>query len=130
MASAQQLEVDTKEAERKRKQRDLKRKSRERQNQRTLMELQSTAQALELEYKQLLAQRSVGNEQDERQPSDSVELQSKYAAIRQEMQELRDQMTGLKQKLEEYERFIAVLDGQLMGFQETRTSPQTKSTCD
>ncbi|KAI9908214.1 hypothetical protein PsorP6_003463 [Peronosclerospora sorghi] len=127
--ASQQSRLDTEEAERKRKQRELKRKSGERQKQRNLMELQLTAQALELEYKQLISERSVDKEQDERQQCESVayrlvELQSKYAAVRQEMQELRDQMTGLKQKLEKYERFIAVLDGQLMGFQETQTNPQ------
>ncbi|GMF58652.1 unnamed protein product [Phytophthora fragariaefolia] len=49
-----------------------------------------------------------------------IELQEKYKAVRQEMHELREQMTGFKQKLEEYERFIAMLDGHLMGFQDSQ----------
>ena len=99
--------------------------------------MQTTAQALELEYKQLIAARLRREEQGkQRQHSGSVairselnveeieqsqiaELQKKYSAVRDEMHELREQMTGFKQKLEEYERFIAMLDGHLMGFQDT-----------
>ncbi|KUF77123.1 hypothetical protein AM587_10004054 [Phytophthora nicotianae] len=127
-------ELDAAEVERRRKQRDLKRKSRERKK-RNLLELQTTAQALELEYKQLFAAKLVREQQqldttaamksepnatDIEQPR-LVELQEKYKAVRQEMHELREQMTGFKQKLEEYERFIAMLDGHLMGFQDTQT---------
>ncbi|CAI5725942.1 unnamed protein product [Hyaloperonospora brassicae] len=124
------------EDERKRKQRELKRKSRERKK-RNILELQTTAQALELEYKQLIAARLRREEQgkqrqqggsvairselnaEEIEQSQIAELQKKYSAVRDEMHELREQMTGFKQKLEEYERFIAMLDGHLMGFQDT-----------
>lgn len=157
-------EMDAAEVERRRKQRDLKRKSRERKKvrrikamgdaarlsdrptygnlcalpgpQMNLLELQTTAQALELEYKQLFAAKLVREQQNlqheksvavktepnatEIEQSRLVELQEKYKAVRQEMHELREQMTGFKQKLEEYERFIAMLDGHLMGFQDTQ----------
>ncbi|KAG6961384.1 hypothetical protein JG687_00007722 [Phytophthora cactorum] len=121
-------ELDAAEVERRRKQRDLKRKSRERKKN-NLLELQTTAQALELEYKQLFAAKLMREQQqldvsaamkgepnaaDIEQPR-LVELQEKYKAVRQEMHELREQMTDFKQKLEEYERFIAMLDGHLMG---------------
>ncbi|POM57685.1 Hypothetical protein PHPALM_37773 [Phytophthora palmivora] len=127
-------ELDAAEVERRRKQRDLKRKSRERKK-RNLLELQTTAQALELEYKQLFAAKMMREQQQldasatlkseltttDIEQSRLVELQEKYKAVRQEMHELREQMTGFKQKLEEYERFIAMLDGHLMGFQDTQT---------
>ncbi|KAE8973446.1 hypothetical protein PR001_g26303 [Phytophthora rubi] len=128
-------EMDAAEVERRRKQRDLKRKSRERKKM-NLLELQTTAQALELEYKQLFAAKLVREQQNlqheksvavktepnatEIEQSRLVELQEKYKTVRQEMHELREQMTGFKQKLEEYERFIAMLDGHLMGFQDTQ----------
>ena len=111
--------------------------------QRNIKELQKTAQALELEYKQLFAAKLIREQQDKEQQgkkkqsedvavnveseaakieqSRLVELQEKYSSVRQEMHELRDQMTGFKQKLEEYERFIAMLDGHLMGLQDTQT---------
>ncbi|KAG1690822.1 hypothetical protein DVH05_027424 [Phytophthora capsici] len=127
-------ELDAAEVERRRKQRDLKRKSRERKK-RNLLELQTTAQALELEYKQLFAAKLMREQQQldasmamkaepnstDVEQSRMIELQEKYQAVRQEMHELREQMTGFKQKLEEYERFIAMLDGHLMGFQDTQT---------
>uniref|UniRef100_A0AAV1TLI8 BZIP domain-containing protein n=1 Tax=Peronospora matthiolae TaxID=2874970 RepID=A0AAV1TLI8_9STRA len=122
------------EVERKRKQRELKRKSRERKK-RNILELQTTAQALELEYKELIAAKLKREEQGKQQQSEGMtvksdtnvaeieqsqiaELQKKYSAVRDEMHELREQMTGFKQKLEEYERFIAMLDGHLMDFQD------------
>lgn len=126
--------LDVAEVERRRKQRDLKRKSRERKK-RNLQELQATAQALELEYKQLFAAKLIREQQQldlsaaAQVPSSSidieqpqlVQLQEKYKAVRQEMHELREQMSGFKEKLEEYERFIAMLDGHLMGFHDTQT---------
>ncbi|KAH7463630.1 hypothetical protein PRIC1_006665 [Phytophthora ramorum] len=131
-------ELDAAEVERRRKQRDLKRKSRERKK-RNLLELQTTAQALELEYKQLFAAKLMREQQGKQVESVAVksepgsteieqtrlvELQEKYKTVRQEMHELREQMTGFKQKLEEYERFIAMLDGHLMGFQDTQTQEE------
>ncbi|OWZ18720.1 hypothetical protein PHMEG_0007149 [Phytophthora megakarya] len=124
-------ELDPAEVERRRKQRDLKRKSRERKK-RNLLELQTTAQELELEYKQLFAAKLMKEQKQleamKNEPNSTdieqsrlVELQEKYKAVREEMHELREQMTGFKQKLEEYERFIAMLDGHLMGFQDTQT---------
>ncbi|CAH0489273.1 unnamed protein product [Peronospora farinosa] len=135
-------DLDAAEAERRRKQRDLKRKSRERKK-RNIKELQKTAQVLELEYKQLFAAKLIREQQDKEQQgkqkkredvavnveceaveieqSRLVELQEKYSTVRQEMHELREQMTGFKHKLEEYERFIAMLDGHLMGLQDTQT---------
>uniref|UniRef100_H3GVT9 Uncharacterized protein n=1 Tax=Phytophthora ramorum TaxID=164328 RepID=H3GVT9_PHYRM len=124
-------ELDAAEVERRRKQRDLKRKSRERKK--------TTAQALELEYKQLFAAKLMREQQGKQVESVAVksepgsteieqtrlvELQEKYKTVRQEMHELREQMTGFKQKLEEYERFIAMLDGHLMGFQDTQTQEE------
>ncbi|KAF4322424.1 hypothetical protein BBO99_00000263 [Phytophthora kernoviae] len=101
---------------------------------RNLEELQTTAQALELEYKHLVTAKLMRDQQrnlagdvktepssTEIEQSRLVELQDKYKAVRQEMHELRDQMTGFKLKLEEYERFIAMLDGHLMGFQDTQS---------
>ncbi|RLN88303.1 hypothetical protein BBJ28_00022048 [Nothophytophthora sp. Chile5] len=145
-------DLDPAEVERRRKQRDLKRKSRERKKVRmskwvrNLQELQTTAHALELEYKQLIAARLMREqEQNELQGQGGenseekseltateieqtrlVDLQEKYKAVRQVMHELRDQMTGFKLKLEEYERFIAMLDGHLMGFEDTQTDTQTR----
>jgi septal ring factor EnvC (AmiA/AmiB activator) len=105
------------------------------QSQRNLLELQTTAQALELEYKQLFAAKLMREQQQqhdgvtvksepnttEMEQSRLIELQEKYKAVRQEMHELREQMTDFKLKLEEYERFIAMLDGHLMGFEDTQT---------
>ncbi|KAG7398541.1 hypothetical protein PHYBOEH_010905 [Phytophthora boehmeriae] len=101
---------------------------------RNLEELQTTAQALELEYKQLVTAKLMRDQQrtlvgdvktepgsTDIEHSRLVELQEKYKAVREEMHELREQMTGFKLKLEEYERFIAMLDGHLMGFQDTQT---------
>ncbi|RLN90100.1 hypothetical protein BBJ28_00021097 [Nothophytophthora sp. Chile5] len=143
-------DLDPAEVERRRKQRDLKRKSRERKKVRVfkcvLGELQTTAHALELEYKQLIAARLMkekeqnellgqGGENNEEkgeltateiEQTRLVDLQEKYKAVRQVMHELRDQMTGFKLKLEEYERFIAMLDGHLMGFEDTQTDTQTR----
>ncbi|KAF4034277.1 hypothetical protein GN244_ATG13757 [Phytophthora infestans] len=134
-------EMDAVEVERRRKQRDLKRKSRERKK-RNLLELQTTAQALELEYKHLFAAKLMRDQQQldvsaamKREPNAAdieqsrlVELQEKYKAVRQEMHELREQMSGFKQKLEEYERFIAMLDGHLMGFQDTQERQEEPAT--
>lgn len=49
-------------------------------------------------------------------PTDSrlTALKDNYMALRDEVQELRDQMAGFKLKIDEYERFIATLDGQLL----------------
>ncbi|EEY66862.1 uncharacterized protein PITG_17441 [Phytophthora infestans T30-4] len=140
-------EMDAVEVERRRKQRDLKRKSRERKKVNTfwslnLLELQTTAQALELEYKHLFAAKLMRDQQQldvsaamKREPNAAdieqsrlVELQEKYKAVRQEMHELREQMSGFKQKLEEYERFIAMLDGHLMGFQDTQERQEEPAT--
>lgn len=138
--AAPTAELDAAEVERRRKQRDLKRKSRERKK-RNLLELQTTAQELELEYKQLVAAKLMREQQIDAstdvktEPSATdieqarlVDLQEKYKSVRQEMHELRDQMTGFKQKLEEYERFIAMLDGHLMGFQDTQTNQEQEET--
>uniref|UniRef100_M4BYB5 Uncharacterized protein n=1 Tax=Hyaloperonospora arabidopsidis (strain Emoy2) TaxID=559515 RepID=M4BYB5_HYAAE len=125
------------DVERKRKQCELKRKSRERKK--------TTAQALELEYKELIAAKLKREEQGKHQQSGGVtvrsdtdeaeieqsqiaDLQKKYSAVRDEMHELREQMTGFKQKLEEYERFIAMLDGHLMGFQDTEKRQEKSSS--
>lgn len=86
--------------------------------QRDLEELQATAAALEAQYSQLLAAKLQQQQQGERpaSPTESrlTELKDNYMTLRDEVQELRDQMAGFKLKIDEYERFIATLDGQLL----------------
>lgn len=101
--------------------------------QRDLEELQATAAALEAQYSQLLAAK-MQKEQQSGEPGSPTEsrlasLKDNYLALREEVQDLRDQSADFKLKIDEYERFIATLDGQLllvfqgmgaMPFEETR----------
>lgn len=106
--------------------------------QRDLAELQATAAALEAQYSALLAtkvQRAQEQAADQAQPLSPTEsrlatLKENYMALRDEVHELRDQMAGFKLKIDEYERFIATLDGQLLlvfngAEQETREARPT-----
>ncbi|CEG49135.1 uncharacterized protein PHALS_06915 [Plasmopara halstedii] len=133
-------DFDVAEIERRRKQRELKRKSRERKK-KVLLELQTTAQTLEHEYSELFAAKRIREQHDldlsgaMKIPSGTTKikqpqlakLQEKYKAVRREMYELREQMSRFKQQLEEYERFVAMLDGHLTDVQTQQRDPATST---